>query len=111
MFFECPSWGTIIIWTVFHFQRDRKGRLPSLSTVLLQELDRYSTLLIKVRASLGNLQKAIKGLVVISDALEEVFKSCLKNQVFIINLKVRSCVPVVSFSWTVYQKLCSDQMP
>ncbi|PNF42619.1 hypothetical protein B7P43_G01295 [Cryptotermes secundus] len=62
-------------------QPDRNGRLPSLSTVLLQEVNRYNTLLIKVRASLDNLQKAIKGLVVMSDALEEVFKSCLKNQV------------------------------
>ena len=35
----------------------------------------------KVHASLDNLKKAIKGLAVMSEALEEVFNSCLNNQV------------------------------
>ncbi|XP_069668946.1 dynein axonemal heavy chain 6 isoform X3 [Periplaneta americana] len=61
--------------------RDEKGRLPSLSTVLFQEVDRYNKLLVKVHASLDNLQKAIKGLIVMSEALEDVFKACLNNQV------------------------------
>nr|CAD7569447.1 unnamed protein product [Timema californicum] len=60
---------------------DSKGRLPSLSTVVLQEADRYNKLLVIIHASLDNLQKAIRGFVVMSEALEEVFKACLNNQV------------------------------
>jgi hypothetical protein len=104
LLFAFLSWRTtVIVWTAFHFQQDGKGRLPPLSTVLLQEADRYNTLLVKVRASLDNLQKCIKGLTVMSDAMEEVFESCLKNQVFIISFKARSCIPVVSLSSTVHQ--------
>jgi hypothetical protein len=86
---ECLSWEIvfIIIRPTFHSQRDEKGCLPPLSLVLFQEVERYKKLLTKVHASLDNLQKAIKGFVVMSDALEEVFKSCLKNQVFIVKLK------------------------
>ncbi|XP_063222655.1 dynein axonemal heavy chain 6 isoform X2 [Bacillus rossius redtenbacheri] len=60
---------------------DSKGRLPSLTTVVLQEVDRYNRLLAVIHTSLADLQKAIKGLVVMSEALEEVFKACLINQV------------------------------
>jgi hypothetical protein len=82
------SCGTAAVTrTVFHFKCDGRGRLPSLSTVLLQEVHRYNTLLTTVRASLDDLQKGIKGLTVMSDALEEVFESCLKNQVFINNFE------------------------
>ncbi|XP_049813740.1 dynein axonemal heavy chain 6 [Schistocerca nitens] len=61
--------------------RDEKGRLPSLTTVLLQETDRFNKLCHTLHSSLDNLQKAIKGLVVMSEALEEMFISCMNNQV------------------------------
>lgn len=63
------------------FQRDDKGRLPSLTTVLMQEIDRYNKLLKLIHSSMDNLKKAIKGLVVMSEALEEVFKAFINNQV------------------------------
>lgn len=62
-------------------QRDDKGRLPSLTTVLVQEVDRYNKLLKLIHSSMESLKKAIKGLVVMSEALEEVFKAFINNQV------------------------------
>lgn len=55
--------------------------MPSLTTVLVQEVDRYNNSLRLVHSSLVNLRKAIKGLVVMSEELEEVFQSLLANLV------------------------------
>ncbi|KAI9203256.1 dynein heavy chain and region D6 of dynein motor-domain-containing protein [Polychytrium aggregatum] len=64
------------------FRRDEDGRmLNSLSTVLLQETVRFNKLNLVVRASLESLNKAVKGLVVMSSELEKVFRSLLNNEV------------------------------
>lgn len=47
----------------------------------MQEIDRFNKLLKLVHSSLYNLQKAIKGFVVMSESLEEVFKAFMNNQV------------------------------
>jgi len=60
---------------------DDKGRLPSLSTVLSQEIERFNKLLDVVHNSLNVLRKAIKGLVVMSMELEGVYVSCMNNTV------------------------------
>ncbi|XP_026758308.2 dynein axonemal heavy chain 6 [Galleria mellonella] len=62
-------------------QRDDMGQLNSLTTVLLHETDRFNTLLALIHSSLNELQKAIKGMVVMSEAFEEVFNAFLNNRV------------------------------
>ncbi|XP_047348170.1 dynein axonemal heavy chain 6 [Vespa velutina] len=64
-----------------HFKVDEKGRIPSFTTVLLHEVDRYNKLLAKIHASMENLQRAIKGFVVMSEELETVFTALINNQV------------------------------
>ena len=62
-------------------ETNEKGQLNSLSTVLLQEIDRFNRLLKVIKDSLRQIQKAIKGLVVMSEQLERVYTSFLNNQV------------------------------
>lgn len=62
-------------------QLDDKGRLPSLSTVLLQEIERFNKLLDVIHSSLNEFRKAIKGLVVMSTELEGVYLSFMNSTV------------------------------
>jgi len=59
----------------------REGVMDSLSTVLLQEIERFNKLLIVIRESLINLCKAIVGEVVMSGELDEVFGAMVNNKV------------------------------
>ncbi|KAL7403678.1 hypothetical protein ABVT39_003711 [Epinephelus coioides] len=63
------------------FVRDENGRLNSLTTVLGQETDRFNNLLRVLRISLITLQKAIAGLVVMSEEMDRIYTSFLNNQV------------------------------
>nr|XP_046259789.1 dynein axonemal heavy chain 6 isoform X2 [Scatophagus argus] len=63
------------------FVRDENGRLNSLTTVLGQEADRFNNLLRVLRMSLITLQKAIAGLVVMSEEMDRIYTSFLNNQV------------------------------
>lgn len=60
---------------------DAKGRPAPLTTVLLQEVERFNKLLLKVHSGLNDVEKAIKGLAVMSEALEEIYDAFLINQV------------------------------
>lgn len=44
--------------------------MESMNTVLVQELERYNDLLAEIRSSLSMLEKAVKGLVVMTPSLE-----------------------------------------
>lgn len=57
------------------------GLIPSLSTVLLQEMARFNTLLQKMRSLSQNLILAILGQVVMSQELDSMYYSLINNQV------------------------------
>uniref|UniRef100_A0A1X7UKU1 AAA+ ATPase domain-containing protein n=2 Tax=Amphimedon queenslandica TaxID=400682 RepID=A0A1X7UKU1_AMPQE len=63
------------------FATNESGQISSLSTVLSQEVDRFNNLIRVIKSSLKSIQKAIKGLVVMSEELERVYTSFLNNQV------------------------------
>ncbi|XP_070836417.1 dynein axonemal heavy chain 6 [Chaetodon trifascialis] len=63
------------------FVRDKNGRLNSLTVMLGQETDRFNNLLRVLRVSLMTLQKAIAGLVVMSEEMDRIYTSFLNNQV------------------------------
>uniref|UniRef100_A0A182JL82 AAA+ ATPase domain-containing protein n=1 Tax=Anopheles atroparvus TaxID=41427 RepID=A0A182JL82_ANOAO len=62
-------------------QRDAKNRIPSLTTVLLQEVERFDRLLGVIHDSLRDLEKAIQGFVVMSESLETIYRAFGNNQV------------------------------
>ena len=53
----------------------------SMNTVLTQEVIRYNKLLTAIRSSLNEMLKALKGLVVMSQALETMVDSLFKNAI------------------------------
>jgi len=57
------------------------GVMDSLGTVLLQEMERFNRLLSTMRRTLIELQRAIKGEVVMSQELDLMYSSLLNNQV------------------------------
>ena len=63
------------------FDRTDTGQLKSLSVVLSQEMERFNKLTRVLNMSLRELQKAIKGIVVMSGDLESMYTSLLNNQV------------------------------
>ncbi|KAM9770210.1 dynein axonemal heavy chain 6 [Menidia menidia] len=63
------------------FVPDKNGRLNSLTTVLGQEADRFKNLLKLLRISLTTLLKAIAGVVVMTEEMDQIYTSFLNNQV------------------------------
>jgi len=63
------------------FDRDEHGQVASLSTVLKQEVERFNKMLLVLWDVLKNIKKAIKGLVVMSLELDQVYKAFINNQV------------------------------
>eukprot|EP00698_Gefionella_okellyi_P007651 TRINITY_DN186_c0_g4_i1.p1 TRINITY_DN186_c0_g4~~TRINITY_DN186_c0_g4_i1.p1 ORF type:complete len:3955 (+),score=1074.62 TRINITY_DN186_c0_g4_i1:43-11907(+) len=63
------------------FAVNEHGLMNSLAVVLMQEMDRFNRLLARMRRSLVDIGKAIKGLVVMSGELDRMFTSLLNNEV------------------------------
>jgi dynein heavy chain len=62
------------------FTPNDNGEISSLATVLWQEHERFNKLLNKMRSTLKELGRALKGLVVMSAELEKMYKSFTINQ-------------------------------
>lgn len=52
------------------FIANAQGIIPSLSTVLIQEMEKFNRLLTKMKRSLIDIDLAIKGFIVMSDELD-----------------------------------------
>jgi dynein heavy chain len=55
--------------------------LPSLTTFLLQEMERFNKLIVIIARSLDTLKKAIKGFAVMGDDMDRMYKSMMNNKV------------------------------
>jgi len=60
------------------FKADKQGLIPSVSTVLLQEMQRFNRLLTIMRNTIVLLKKAIKGFIVMSEELDSMY-ICIQN--------------------------------
>jgi len=63
------------------FHVNEKGLIPSLSTVLLQEMEKFNRLLVVMRKSLVDIDLAIKGFIVMSATLDSMYLKLQNNQV------------------------------
>lgn len=63
------------------FIQDSAGLIPSLSTVLVQEMEKFNNLLVNMRRSLVEIDLAIKGFIVMSETLDSMYLSMLNNSV------------------------------
>ena len=75
------------------------GLMPSLSTVLLQEMERFNRLIGAISSSLEQLQKAIKGEIVMSQDLDSMYLSFLNTQVPDLWVQVAYLSLKPLFSW------------
>jgi dynein heavy chain len=64
-----------------HLQVTETGSISSLSTVLFQEIEKFNRLIELLAVTLADLQKAIKGFIVMSLDLDEMYLAFLNNQI------------------------------
>ena len=57
------------------------GLYPSLTTVLIQEIEKFNRMLRVMKSSLIDLEKAIHGFIVMSETLDEMYLALQNNQV------------------------------
>ena len=61
------------------FEINDSGLIPSLSTVLLQEMQRMNILLYTIRSTLKSLKLSIEGIIIMTEDLDSCFYSILNN--------------------------------
>ncbi len=63
------------------WKANKEGLMASLTTYLLQEMQRFNKLISRMIFSIQDLRKAIKGEAVMSDELDKMYQSFLNNKV------------------------------
>ena len=63
------------------FIQDSQGLIPSLSTVLLQEMEKFNNLLVVMKKSLIEIDLAIKGFIVMSETIDKMYVAIINNKV------------------------------
>ena len=63
------------------FITNSEGLIPSLSTVLQQEMEKFNGLLTTMRKSLIEIDLAIKGFIVMSEIIDNMYLSIINNKV------------------------------
>jgi len=63
------------------FVQNAQGLIPSLSTVLLQEVEKFNRLLKKMNRSLIDIDLAIQGFIVMGDELDSMYLAIQNNRV------------------------------
>ena len=78
-----------------------------MSTVLIQEMDKFNNLLRVMRSTLANLKKAIGGEIVMSADLDSTYFSMLNNQVPKLWVKVAypSLKPLASWITDLHERV------
>jgi dynein heavy chain len=61
------------------FVANAQGIIASLSTVLIQEIEKFNRLLVKMKRSLTDIDLAIKGFIVMSDELDKMYLRIQNN--------------------------------
>lgn len=63
------------------FTKNSEGLIPSLSTVLVQEIEKFNRLLAVMKRSLIDIDLAINGFIVMSEVLDGMYLKFTNNQV------------------------------
>ena len=63
------------------FIKNAEGLIPSLSTVLVQEIEKFNRLLTVMKKNLKEIDLAINGFIVMSEVLDEMYLRFTNNQV------------------------------
>lgn len=58
--------------------KQTNGLYPSLTTVLIQEMEKFNRMLKVMKTSMADLEKAIHGFIVMSETLDEMYL-CFQN--------------------------------
>ncbi|OMJ95933.1 hypothetical protein SteCoe_485 [Stentor coeruleus] len=89
------------------FTEDHEGLMDAMATFLSQEMERFNRLLTRIKTSLEDIKKAIKGLALMTDDLDKMYTSINENRVPAIWSKVAypSLKPLTSWLFDLRERI------